>query len=70
MLDGIGQRYGCLPSEILARADTVDLLVLDVARSWENYQREQADAHNSGRPATPQIPINKLQDMMDRVKNQ
>ena len=69
MLDSIGQRYGALPSEILARADTVDLLVLDVARSWENYQRAQSEASNSGRPMTPQIPINKLQDMMERVKN-
>lgn len=70
MLDSIGQRYGALPSEILKRADTVDLLVLDVARSWEAYQHEKTDAQNNSRPVTPQIPLNTLQDMMDRVKNQ
>jgi len=68
MLDALAQRYGCLPSEVVRNSDTLDLHVLDVARSWENYQREQQDARQNGRPGVPDIPVNTLVEMMERVK--
>lgn len=37
-LDTLSKRYGKLPSEILRDATTLDLMVLDVAISYENYK--------------------------------
>ena len=68
MLDAVAQRYGCLPSEVVRRSDTLDLHVLDIARSWENYQREQQEAKHNGKPLSQDIPVNTLQEMMERVK--
>ena len=69
ILDGLAQRYGCLPSVAIRTADTLDLFVLDVARSWENFQREQAEAKQNGKPQGHDIPVNTLQEMVERVKN-
>lgn len=43
-IDGIGKRYGLLPSEVLKRADTFDLYVMDVVMSWEQMQHKKATA--------------------------
>jgi|TARA_R110000803_G_scaffold40893_1_gene88088 hypothetical protein len=69
ILDGIGQRYGCLPSTVLGESDTLDLLVLDVARSWENYQQNKHKAQAEGKPQEHQIPVNTLEEMMQRVQD-
>ena len=62
-------RYHLLPSEVLARADTLDLLVLDVAQTWHDQQVQQANARASGQqPPAPDIPVNKLQEMLERVR--
>lgn len=34
----MGKRYGKLPSEILREADSFDIMVMDVANTYENYQ--------------------------------
>lgn len=39
MLDSLAHRYGCLPSEVIARATTLDLFVIDAAISYDNYQQ-------------------------------
>jgi len=69
MLDTMAQRYHQLPSALLRSADTFDLWCMDMAMSYQRYLQEQADAKNGHRPQTPQIPINKLQEMMERVKS-
>lgn len=43
-IDGLGKRYGLLPSEVVKRADTFDLYVMDVVMSWEQYQHKKATA--------------------------
>lgn len=69
LLDNLAHRYGLLPSEVLLRADTLDIMVADVVLSYEAWQREQQDAKNSGRaPRPPDIPINTLQAMLERTK--
>ena len=40
-LDILGSRYGLLPSEVLVRASTVDLFVVDVAMTYENHRQKQ-----------------------------
>lgn len=58
-----------LPSHLLAQGDTIDILVNDVALTWEKYHRDQQDAKNGGaKPSVPNIPLNKLQDMINRVR--
>ena len=42
-LDRLGNRYGLLPSEVMTRATTLDIMVLDVALSYEKYQRNKAE---------------------------
>ena len=47
MLHVMGETYGLLPSELLARGDTFDMLVFDVA----NTVREYRENKNSKSPA-------------------
>jgi len=39
----MGQRYGLLPSEIMIRATTFDLVIMDSALSYERYVRETSE---------------------------
>lgn len=43
-IDGIGKRYGLLPSQVIKDADTFDLYIMDAAMSFEQYhQKKQID---------------------------
>ncbi len=41
MLDQMGQRYGLLPSEILTKASTFDMVVMDISLSVEQYTKNK-----------------------------
>lgn len=41
-IDAIGKRYGLLPSEVLSRANTFDLFIIDAALSYEQYHQKKA----------------------------
>lgn len=41
-IDAIGKRYGLLPSEVLERANTFDLYIIDAALSYEQYHQKKA----------------------------
>ena len=60
-LDSIAQRYGLLPSEVLTKATTLDLQVLDVALSYEKMKMDQADGR------APQYNTDVLLDAMKNV---
>lgn len=46
-IDTLGKRYGMLPSEVMNRASTWDIFIMDAAITYENYKNEQAMAkHN------------------------
>lgn len=66
-------RYHLLPSQVLLTADSLDFLVMDVASTYQRYQMEQErnkNAQASGAaPVAPQIPVNKLKEMVERVRN-
>lgn len=69
MIDAIATRYHLLPSEVIMRADTLDVAVMDMAQSWHNYKMECAQAEAQGKPKpAPKMSVNKLQAMMDAVK--
>lgn len=42
----LAKTYGVLPSEVLARGTTFDLMVMDVFTTWENHQRNPNDVSN------------------------
>jgi len=56
-----------LPSQLMREADTLDIHIINTATAWEQYQAEKANAGKGIAPA-PTIPVEKLQQMMDRVK--
>lgn len=38
----VAKTYGLLPSEVVARATTFDLMITDVMTSWEKHQMDKA----------------------------
>jgi len=42
----LAKTYGLLPSEVLARGNTFDLMVMDVFTTWERHQQNPNDAGN------------------------
>lgn len=59
-LDTIADRYGLLPSEVLGRATTLDVAVLDIAMSYHDYKNRLAKGE------TPNYDQADLQAIMDR----
>ena len=41
MLDQMGQRYGLLPSEVVRRASTWDMVVMDISLAVEKYNTDK-----------------------------
>jgi len=41
MLDRMGQRYGLLPSEVVQRASTWDMVIMDISLSVEKYHNDR-----------------------------
>jgi len=41
-IDSMGQRYGMLPSEIVTKASTFDLVVMDMAMTYERHLNESS----------------------------
>jgi len=64
MLDTLATRYSKLPSYILENANTLDLYVMDVALSFEQYQHKK-DSKN----VSDQYDINTLESIVKQVKH-
>lgn len=62
MLDALGERYGMLPSQVLANANTLDIWVFDVAISY----REAQDAKAQGK--APKVSQDQLQRLMENAR--
>lgn len=65
-LDGLGKRYGLLPSEVLAKGNTFDLYIMDCALTFENYHNKKAA--NGGKDPLPDYTENELLEMVSKVK--
>jgi hypothetical protein len=63
MFDTLGKRYGKLPSEILLKADTFDLMVFDVAVTYEQFQHNKQDKNH-----TEMYSQESIQEYWDKVK--
>ena len=55
ILDSLGERYGKLPSEVLAQSTSFDLWVYDVAVSYRNYQTEKRSKSQDQAPQATSI---------------
>lgn len=65
-IDAIGKRYGLLPSEVLARANTFDLFILDAALSYEQYHQKKA--MNKGQEPVENYSTDQLLEIFNKGK--
>lgn len=62
MLDRMGQRYGLLPSEVITRASTFDMVVMDISLNVERYH------HDRQQPGyIPPVSTDELLKIKERV---
>lgn len=65
-VDAMAKRYSLLPSEILTRASTFDLVIMDAALGFENYQRDLAE----GKKPVPSMDQKSMFDMISKARNE
>jgi hypothetical protein len=58
----MAQRYCLLPSEVLNRATTFDLEVLDIAKSYEKYK------HNKANGVMPEVKEDVMLEVLKKVR--
>ena len=63
-LDTLGERYGRLPSEVLAQGSTLDLYIMDAALTYRDYQQKKADGKY-----TETHTDSDLQAILDKARN-
>jgi len=63
-IDAIGKRYSLLPSEVMTRASTFDLVVLDAALGYQTYIQDKAE----GKKEAPKMSQEDLVKMVERTK--
>ena len=66
-IDGIAKRYGVLPSEVVQRADTFDLYIIDAALTFERFQYDKE--MNKGKVDPAYYSQDQLAGMLDKGKN-
>jgi hypothetical protein len=66
LIDSLARTYGCLPSEVLSKADTFDIMVMDVSMAWQTIQNSKRE----NKPL-PQHMYNKdeLQERLNKARN-
>lgn len=45
MIGRMAEKYGVLPSEVLARATTYDLMITDALATYDAYQQQKAEGN-------------------------
>jgi hypothetical protein len=63
-IDALGKRYSLLPSEVMSKASTFDLVVLDAAIGYEVYLQNKAE----GKKETPKLSQEVMMAAMERVR--
>jgi len=67
-IDGLGKRYGMLPSEVLERSNTFDLYIMDASMTFENYHHKKSA--NNGREPIPDFTTDELLAMLNKNKDE
>jgi len=53
----------------MEQADSFDIWVFQTSLAYQDYHQKKEQAkQGNGAPPSPNIPVNTLQDMMDKVK--
>lgn len=65
-IDGLGKRYGLLPSEVLSKGNTFDLYIMDAALTFEQYHNKKAQ--NGGKDPIPDYTESELMTMLQKAK--
>lgn len=71
MLDFVAQRYSVLPSVLLVKGSSLDIVISGVAQDYMNEQQLKADAERGGRAYVKKdrsLTANEMQAMINRVK--
>ena len=63
-IDAIGKRYSLLPSEVMTKASTFDLVVLDAALGFQTYMQDKAE----GKREAPKLSQEEMIKMVERTK--
>jgi hypothetical protein len=46
VIDTLGKRYGMLPSEVMTKANTFDIFIMDAAITYENHLHKKSNKNN------------------------
>jgi hypothetical protein len=65
-IDGLGKRYGMLPSEVLERSNTFDLYIMDASLTFENYHHKKS--MNNGQDPIPDFTTDELLTLLNKNK--
>jgi len=70
LIDTLANRYHCLPSEIVARGDTLDVYIITKALEIRAYHDQKAEAKASGKvlPMRKQYTQEELKAIVERSK--
>lgn len=64
-LDNLAERYHCLPSDVLSRATTFDLHVVNISAKWQEHLAQK----QQGMTPTKRIPsVDEMKAMVAKVK--
>lgn len=62
----MAEKYGLLPSEVMSRGTTFDLVCWDITSTWDLYQMNKAQ----GKDTKPPMSEEKLLDIIKRNKDE
>ena len=66
MVDAMAERYSVLPSDVLSKGNTLDLLIFDASNSYRKYQQDKA----SGKPLkTEDFSQEELKSILEEARN-
>lgn len=63
-IGALAKTYHLLPSEVLARGTTFDIMVMDVMAAWEEYHQKKADG-----TYVPDLSEEELLKILEENKN-
>lgn len=70
-IDFVAKRYGVLPSEFLAKGNSIDLFCSELSVGYENWLQEKQQASLEGRPfISTKYTTEELQEFVNSVKQE
>ena len=66
MLDSMASRYGMLPTQVLAKATTLDVYVLERALAYTN--RAKDPDYDPSKPTVPKLTQEQMKAMIEQVR--